>query len=144
MGVGGGINYDVTARGKRSPAVDLKQPDGLKVVRKLCRQADVLIEPFRPGVMEMLGLGECLDCSRGAASVLAGPDHVTKDNPRLVYARLTGCLWHQPNISIWDLGLRQSHYQARFWAVRSLQRHGWPRHQLPRSLRRPQHPRQET
>merc|ERR1719474_2510583 len=73
--VGGGINYDVTARGKRSLAVDLKQPDGLKVVRKLCRQADVLIEPFRPGVMERLGLG---------------PDHVTEDNPRLVYARLTG------------------------------------------------------
>ena len=57
MGVGGGINYDVTARGKRSLAVDLKQPDGLKVVRKLCRQVDVLIEPFRPGVMERLGLG---------------------------------------------------------------------------------------
>jgi len=73
--VGGGINYDVTARGKRSLAVDLKQPDGLKVVRKLCRQADVLIEPFRPGVMERLGLG---------------PDHVTNENPRLVYARLTG------------------------------------------------------
>ena len=47
----------VTARGKHSLAVDLKQPDGLQVVRKLCRQADVLIEPFRPGVMERLGLG---------------------------------------------------------------------------------------
>ena len=91
MGVGGGINYDVTARGKRSPAVDLKQPDGLKVVRKLCRQVDVLIEPFRPGVMERLGLGECLDYGCGSLSVLAGPDHVTEDNPRLVYARLTGC-----------------------------------------------------
>ena len=43
--------------------------------RSLCRSADVLIEPFRPGVMERLGLG---------------PDSLTKDNPRLVYARLTG------------------------------------------------------
>ena len=44
-------------------------------VRSLCKSADVLIEPFRPGVMERLGLG---------------PDSLTKENPRLVYARLTG------------------------------------------------------
>ena len=43
--------------------------------RSLCKSADVLIEPFRPGVMERLGLG---------------PESLTKDNPRLVYARLTG------------------------------------------------------
>jgi len=47
----------------------------VNVLRKLCGSADVLIEPFRPGVMERLGLG---------------PEVVTKENPRLVYARLTG------------------------------------------------------
>ena len=56
--VGGGLNYDVTARGKRSIALDLKKPEGVGVLRKLCSSADVLIEPFRPGVMERLGLGE--------------------------------------------------------------------------------------
>ena len=55
--VGGGINYDVTARGKRSLAIDLKHPEGFKVMQKLCETADVLIEPFRPGVMERLGFG---------------------------------------------------------------------------------------
>jgi len=73
--VGGGLNYDVTARGKRSIALNLKKPEGVNVLRKLCGSADVLIEPFRPGVMERLGLG---------------PEVVTKENPRLVYARLTG------------------------------------------------------
>ena len=56
--VGGGLNYDVTARGKRSIALNLKKPEGVNVLRKLCSSADVLIEPFRPGVMERLGLGE--------------------------------------------------------------------------------------
>jgi len=73
--VGGGLNYDVTARGKRSIALNLKKPEGVGVLKKLCASADVLIEPFRPGVMERLGLG---------------PEVVTADNPRLVYARLTG------------------------------------------------------
>jgi len=73
--VGGGLNYDVTARGKRSIALNLKKPEGVNVLKKLCGSADVLIEPFRPGVMERLGLG---------------PEVVTKENPRLVYARLTG------------------------------------------------------
>ena len=62
-------------RNKRSIAVSLKHPSGVEVVHKLCCQADVLIEPYRPGVMEKLGLG---------------PDTLFKDNPRLVYARLTG------------------------------------------------------
>ena len=56
--VGGGLNYDVTARGKRSIALNLKKPEGVGVLKKLCASADVLIEPFRPGVMERLGLGE--------------------------------------------------------------------------------------
>lgn len=47
----------------------------MSVVRRLCADADVLIEPYRPGVMEKLGLG---------------PDKLLHANPRLVYARLTG------------------------------------------------------
>jgi len=73
--VGSGLNYDVTARGKRSIALDLKKPEGVDILKKLCSSADVLLEPFRPGVMERLGLG---------------PDILFKENPGLIYARLTG------------------------------------------------------
>jgi len=73
--VGSGLNYDVTARGKRSIALNLKKPEGVEILRTLCGSADVLIEPFRPGVMERLGLG---------------PDNLIKENPKLIYARLTG------------------------------------------------------
>ena len=69
------ISMDRLARGKRSIALDLHSKAGNTVARTLCRQADVLIEPFRPGVMEKL----CL-----------GPDTLMKENPRLIYARLTG------------------------------------------------------
>ncbi|XP_056369302.1 alpha-methylacyl-CoA racemase [Oenanthe melanoleuca] len=66
---------DVQSRGKRSVALDLKRPQGAAVLRRLCRGADVLIEPFRHGVMERLGLG---------------PEVLLQENPRLIYARLTG------------------------------------------------------
>ena len=66
---------DILARGKRSIVIDLKKPKGADVARRLCSRADVLIEPFRPGVMEKLGLG---------------PDIIMAENPRLIYARLTG------------------------------------------------------
>ncbi|XP_037080072.1 alpha-methylacyl-CoA racemase-like isoform X2 [Pollicipes pollicipes] len=66
---------DRLARGKRSVSVNLKHKEGAQVVRRLCRGADVLLEPFRPGVMERLGLG---------------PTPLTADNPGLVYARLSG------------------------------------------------------
>ncbi|MCU0265757.1 MAG: CoA transferase [Actinomycetia bacterium] len=69
---------DVVNRGKRSLAVDLKAPAGLAVVQRLVTGADVLVEGFRPGVMERLGLG---------------PDVCLAANPRLVYARMTG--WGQ-------------------------------------------------
>ncbi|MDX6287033.1 MAG: alpha-methylacyl-CoA racemase [Frankiales bacterium] len=68
----------IMARGRRSIAVDLKNSDGVAVVRELLAGADGLIEGFRPGVMERLGLGPA-DC-------LAA-------NPRLVYGRMTG--WGQ-------------------------------------------------
>ncbi|XP_028382413.1 alpha-methylacyl-CoA racemase [Phyllostomus discolor] len=63
------------SRGKRSLVVDLKQPRGVAVVRRLCARADVMLEPFRHGVMEKLQLG---------------PEILQKENPRLIYARLTG------------------------------------------------------
>jgi alpha-methylacyl-CoA racemase len=66
---------DLLARGKRSAAIDLKHPEGVSTLLALIERADVLIEPFRPGVMERLGLGPDVACGR---------------NPRLVYARLTG------------------------------------------------------
>ncbi|NXK82849.1 AMACR racemase, partial [Amazona guildingii] len=69
------VSTDVQGRGKRSLALDLKQPAGAAALRRLCCAADVLIEPFRHGVMEKLGLG---------------PDVLLQENPRLIYARLTG------------------------------------------------------
>jgi alpha-methylacyl-CoA racemase len=68
-------SVDTMARNKRSIAVNLKHKAGVKIVQDLCCNADVLIEPYRPGVMEKLGLG---------------PQHCLSLNPRLVYARLTG------------------------------------------------------
>lgn len=70
--------FDVMGRGRRSIALDLKSADDLPVIRKLIASADVLIEGFRPGVMERLGLG---------------PDDCLAANPRLVYGRMTG--WGQ-------------------------------------------------
>jgi alpha-methylacyl-CoA racemase len=65
-------------RGKRSIALDLKDDDDLRVVRALVGRADVLLEGFRPGVMERLGLG---------------PDELLSLHPALVYGRMTG--WGQ-------------------------------------------------
>ncbi|KAF4077539.1 hypothetical protein AMELA_G00209260 [Ameiurus melas] len=66
---------DAQARGKQSVALNLKSPQGVAVLKKLCLQSDVVLEPFRKGVMEKLGLG---------------PGELLKENPRLIYARLTG------------------------------------------------------
>ena len=68
-------SLDRLGGGKRSVAIDLKNARGVEVLRKLSKNSDVIIEPFRPGVMEKLGLG---------------PHVLLKDNPRLIYARLTG------------------------------------------------------
>ncbi|NXS94974.1 AMACR racemase, partial [Jacana jacana] len=69
------INDDPQGRGKRSLALNLKRPPGAAALKRLCCAADVLIEPFRHGVMEKLGLG---------------PEVLLQENPRLIYARLTG------------------------------------------------------
>jgi alpha-methylacyl-CoA racemase len=76
--VGGIDRTDVLARSRRVIAIDMKAPDGVALARDLCRSADGIIEGFRPGVMERLGLG---------------PDVLIADNPRLVYGRVTG--WGQ-------------------------------------------------
>ena len=75
---GSGHRANVLNRGRRSIAVDLKIPDGVAAVQQLIDGADVVIEGFRPGVMERLGLG---------------PDTCLARNPRLVFGRMTG--WGQ-------------------------------------------------
>ena len=69
---------DLLNRGRRSVGVDLKSPDGLAALLKMVERSDALLEGFRPGVMERLGLG---------------PDVCLERNPRLVYGRMTG--WGQ-------------------------------------------------
>jgi alpha-methylacyl-CoA racemase len=69
---------DLLNRGRRSIGVDLKSPDGVEVVLELVEGADALIEGFRPGVTERLGIG---------------PEECIARNPRLVYGRMTG--WGQ-------------------------------------------------
>ena len=75
LGVPVDRRFDVKGRNRRSVALDLKAPAGRDVVLRLVAQADVLIEGFRPGVAERLGLGPDACCDR---------------NPRLVYGRMTG------------------------------------------------------
>ena len=71
----GGPQFDLLNRGRRSIAVDLKQPRGVETVLALIERADALVEGFRPGVTERLGLG---------------PDVCLERNPRLVYGRNGG------------------------------------------------------
>jgi alpha-methylacyl-CoA racemase len=73
--------FEVLNRGRRSLAVDLKSEAGGSVVRRMAQQADGLIEGFRPGVMERLGLG---------------PEELLALNPKLVYGRMTGYGQHGP------------------------------------------------
>jgi alpha-methylacyl-CoA racemase len=69
---------DLLRRGRASVAIDMKHPDGVATVLRLVEQADVIIDPFRPGVTERLGLG---------------PEECLARNPKLVYGRMTG--WGQ-------------------------------------------------
>ncbi|KAI5865537.1 CoA-transferase family III [Durotheca rogersii] len=66
---------DVLTRHKSSIAIDLKSIDGSDLIKRLAKQADIIIDPFRPGVLEKLGLGPKILCAT---------------NPRLIYARMTG------------------------------------------------------
>ena len=72
------IAHVAVARGRRSIIIDLKHPDASMLVRRLVAQSDVLVEGYRPGTMERLGLG---------------PDDMCAAHPQLVYARMTG--WGQ-------------------------------------------------
>jgi len=73
-----GLSYDVMNRGRRSIALDLKSADDVETLLKLVEKADALLEGFRPGVMERLGLG---------------PEVCMARNEKLVYGRMTG--WGQ-------------------------------------------------
>ncbi|XP_024945582.1 alpha-methylacyl-CoA racemase isoform X2 [Cephus cinctus] len=73
--------FDCLGNGKKSISIDLKTKKGADVLRKLCDQNDVLIDPFRKGVMEKLSLG---------------PKELMNRNKRLIYARLTGFGQHGP------------------------------------------------
>jgi len=78
LGLGRERWYDVMLRGRRSVTLDLKSKGGIEAALLLAAKADALIEGFRPGVMERLGLG---------------PEALLARNPRLVYGRMTG--WGQ-------------------------------------------------
>jgi len=73
-----GSRQDISLRNRRSLALDLKQPEAVQAVLRMAETSDALIEGFRPGVMERLGLG---------------PEALRARNPRLVYGRMTG--WGQ-------------------------------------------------
>ncbi|MDG2141803.1 MAG: CaiB/BaiF CoA-transferase family protein [Gammaproteobacteria bacterium] len=75
---GSGHRANVLFRGRKSVAVDLKNPLGVETALELIDKADILIEGFRPGVMERLGLG---------------PEVCAERNPRIIYGRMTG--WGQ-------------------------------------------------
>jgi len=77
-GLFGGLPAGPLGRGRRSIGVDMKQAGGAEVVLRLAESCDALIEGFRPGVAERLGIG---------------PDEVLARNPKIVYGRMTG--WGQ-------------------------------------------------
>lgn len=78
LGIGRPLRYDLLRRSRQTLALDLKKPDARELVLRLSEGADGLIEGFRPGVTERLGLG---------------PDALLSRNPRIVYGRMTG--WGQ-------------------------------------------------
>lgn len=69
---------DPTLRNRKSIVINLKKPEGIELVLKLCETADALVEGYRPGVMERLGLG---------------PEVIMARNPKMVFGRMTG--WGQ-------------------------------------------------
>jgi alpha-methylacyl-CoA racemase len=72
------VPANVSNRSRRSVGIDLKNPDAVELILRLCEGADALVEGFRPGVAERLGIG---------------PEECLARNPRLVYGRMTG--WGQ-------------------------------------------------
>ena len=78
LGISRARKHEIMMRGRRSLTLDLKNPQGVEAAKRLVAKADAIIEGFRPGVMERLGLG---------------PEVLLELNPRLVYGRMTG--WGQ-------------------------------------------------
>ena len=105
---GNGSNYDVLNRGRKSIAIDLKNPAGIETVLKLVEGADALMEGFRPGVMERLGIG---------------PEVCLERNPKLVYGRMTG--WGQDGPLSQAAG-HDINYIALTGALHSIGRKGSP------------------
>jgi alpha-methylacyl-CoA racemase len=106
LGIATATKFNFLGRGRRSVAIDLKRREGTEVVLRLIDKADALIEGFRPGVMERLGLG---------------PDVCMARKPRLVYGRMTG--WGQEG----PLALAAGHdinYIALSGALHSIGRRG--------------------
>ena len=100
--------FDVMFRGRRSVALDLKTPEAVEAVQRMVRDADVVIEGFRPGVMERLGLG---------------PDRCLELNPKLVYGRMTG--WGQTGPLAHAVG-HDINYIALSGVLHAIGRHGGP------------------
>ncbi len=95
-------------RGRRSVAVDLKNPSGVETVLRLADGADVFLESFRPGVVERLGIG---------------PDVVSARNAKIVYGRLTG--WGQKGPLAQSAG-HSLNYEAITGVVRAIGPRGGP------------------
>ena len=111
LGIDVAPRFDLLNRGRRSLAIDLKRPDGSAAAMRLIGQADALIEGFRPGVMERLGLGPD-DCFAGnprlvetlrrmaanqdfpASLLFTGPQGVGKFTLAALVARTVHCLGH--------------------------------------------------
>ena len=108
LGVPRPLKYDLLLRNRRSVPLDLKSRKAVELVLDLVRESDVLIEGFRPGVTERLGLG---------------PDVCLARNPRLVYGRITG--WGQDGPMAQDVG-HDLNYIALAGALHAFGRAGQP------------------
>lgn len=102
------LRYNLLLRGRRTIALDLKQPAARDLVLELVERADALIEGFRPGVTERLGLG---------------PDDCLARNPRLIYGRVTG--WGQDGPLAQAAG-HDLNYIALTGALHAIGREGQP------------------
>jgi alpha-methylacyl-CoA racemase len=103
---GAGTPHDLLNRGKRSICIDLKRPEGVETVLRLVDGADALLEGFRPGVVEKLGIG---------------PQACLARNPRLAYGRMTG--WGQDGPMAQEAG-HDINYIALSGALHAIGRRG--------------------
>lgn len=108
LGIPMPLKYNVLLRGRPAISVDLKRQSGLDFALDLISRADVLLEGFRPGTMERLGLG---------------PDQCLAANPRLVYGRMTG--WGQGG-TFASMAGHDLNYIALSGALHAIGRHGQP------------------